>query len=126
MPADLSTPQARIAYLARLGIRVPLRPVMSAGRTIVDADDHVVAVILPTGGTTLDRARSGAIAAAINAWCGIEEAPDLLAAPEPLPALDPYTEAKIADPCDPRHLQAVSKQSQVLTERLHRKPEAAE
>ncbi|GEP06460.1 hypothetical protein [Methylobacterium oxalidis] len=62
------------AYLAQLGIRAPLRSGAGVLRGIVDADDNLVAVLMPTGSRTTDLDRAEAFIAAINAACGFEPA----------------------------------------------------
>lgn len=70
-PVARTTEQfAAATRFAELGMRLPMRPGQAALRAIVDAEDHVVAVLIPSGSDMTDADRAEAISDAINAAGG--------------------------------------------------------
>ena len=107
MEAALSaSPNSVAQCLTDTGIRLPVRSAVEALRMVVDADNHTILVLVPSGSATVDIDRAEAIAAAINAGCAVP-APNLV------------------DRFDPHHLAAVKAESQRNGGRLNL-PQAAE
>ncbi|MEE7478460.1 hypothetical protein [Methylobacterium hispanicum] len=70
-PVARTTEQfAAACRFASLGLRLPMRPGSGVLHAVVDADEHVVAVLIPSGSAVTDRDRAAAFADALNVSAG--------------------------------------------------------
>ncbi|ACL59938.1 hypothetical protein [Methylobacterium nodulans] len=69
------TPQNQAAAsLAGLGAPAPWAPLTASGRQIVDATGRIALLIIPTGNAARDHELAAAVAKAINAAAGADDA----------------------------------------------------